>query len=73
MLNVLQFDKFVYLPQDKLLKLRAQFVKKAGHPLQFFLLVAVEHTALAGEKPVFVDRKGADNEVDKAVFHFIVA
>jgi hypothetical protein len=63
-LHILQLNKFVYLPQDKILKLGAQFVKKHGHPFQFFLRGAVEHTPLTDQKPVFVDGKGADNEME---------
>ena len=72
MFAILQFDKFVYLPQHKILILRVQFIEQIGHPLHFFLRGAVEHTPLSGEQPVFVDGKSAGDEVDKTVFYFFM-
>ena len=71
--DILQFYKFVYLPQHEVLKFRVQFVEQAGNPLHFFFRRIVEHTPLPGEQPVFIDGKSPGNEMDKAVFDLVMA
>jgi hypothetical protein len=44
------------LPQDKILKLGAQIIKKPGNLFQFFLWGGVELLPFAGKKPLLVDR-----------------